>query len=145
MQKYNTVIKSGGFALTCPACGGTSQAEHKKKGMEKAVETCPHCKAKIEATYEPESDSWWDQQKVKAQEGKKKAEFLHLTESEQQELNKLATKTDDASLDRFCELLRKEAVTPDGTPWSQHELRESFRKMHPEWTEKQLDIATRGR
>jgi len=68
MQKYHTTIKAGGFVLTCPACGGTSQAQHKKKGAETGIEVCPHCKAKIEARYEPETDLWWDQQKTKAKE-----------------------------------------------------------------------------
>jgi hypothetical protein len=71
--------------------------------------------------------------------------FLHLTESEQQELNKLATKTDDASLDRFCELLRKEAVTPEGLPWSEHELRESFRRLRPHASERELEILVTGK
>ncbi|MDD5095223.1 MAG: hypothetical protein PHV74_12735 [Dehalococcoidia bacterium] len=72
-------------------------------------------------------------------------EFQHLTEVEQRELDQLAQKNDQASLDRFIELMGKEAVDPDGCPWSQRELRESFRRLCPDWTDKQLDIAVNGR
>jgi hypothetical protein len=73
------------------------------------------------------------------------AEFLHLTEAEQRELDDLAKKTDDASLDRFFELLKKEAVTPDGISWSEHELREAVKRMRPDFSEAQIDIFVRGR
>ena len=71
-------------------------------------------------------------------------EFLHLTEAEQKELEQLAKKTDDESLDRFCELLKKEAVNQDGTAWSEHELRESIKRMRPDFSEAQIDIFMRG-
>lgn len=71
-------------------------------------------------------------------------EFLHLTEAEQKELDELAKKTDEASLDRFLDLLKKEAVNPDGTPWSEHELRESIKRMRPDFTEAQIDIFVNG-
>ena len=73
------------------------------------------------------------------------AKFLHLTEVEQRELDELAKKTDDASLNRFFELLQKEAVTPEGISWSDHELREAVKQMRPDFTEAQIDIFVRGR
>ena len=72
-------------------------------------------------------------------------EFLHLTEAEQRELNELAKRTDDASLDRFFELLKKDAVSPDGTPWSEDELRKSIKRMRPDFMPKQIDIFVKGR
>ena len=72
-------------------------------------------------------------------------EFVHLTKAEQKELDELAKKTDDASLDRFCELLKKEAVSPDGIPWSEHELREVVKRMNPEYTDAQVATFVRGR
>jgi hypothetical protein len=68
-----------------------------------------------------------------------------LTEAEQRELKELAKKTDDASLDRFFELLKKEAVTPDGISWSEHELRESIKRLRPDFTPEQIEIFMRGR
>jgi hypothetical protein len=72
-------------------------------------------------------------------------ELQHLTESEQRELNELAKKTDDASLDRFCELLSSEVVTPEGIPWSEHELRESFKRLRPDASERELEIMVTGK
>jgi Mn-dependent DtxR family transcriptional regulator len=70
--------------------------------------------------------------------------FLHLTEAEQQELERLAEKTDDASLDRFCELLSKETVGPGETPIGAAELREAIKRYRPEWTGAQIDVFMRG-
>lgn len=131
MQKYYTVIKAGGFALTCPACGGTSQAEHKKQGVETAIETCPHCKAKIEAKYEPETDLWWDQQKVKVMESSRDRINLeimqHLTGQEKED---------------FRQGLRL-AGMPD--PESRAALRDSFKRANPNALEKDLDIMVNGK
>lgn len=127
MQKYNTVIKSGGFALTCPACGGTSQAEHKKKGVEKAVETCPHCKAKIEATYEPEDDSWFDQQKAKVMESR---------------LLKMMAGLSGEEKENFKRGLYNLGI-PD--PEDRAALRDAFKRGNPNASEKQLDIMVNGK
>jgi hypothetical protein len=131
MQKYYTAIKTGGFALTCPACGGISQAEHKKKGVETAIETCPHCKAKIEARYEPETDLWWDQQKVKAMESGRDRVNLEVIQS-----------LTGQGKEDFKQGLRL-AGMPD--PEARAALRDSFKNAHPEWTEAQLDTAVNGR
>ena len=72
-------------------------------------------------------------------------EFQHLTKAEQKELDKLAKRTDDVSLDRFFELLLKEAVSPDGTPWSEHDLRESIRRLRPDFTPEQIETFMKGR
>jgi hypothetical protein len=127
MQQYSTVIKSGGFALTCPACGGTSQAEHKKKGAEKAVETCPHCKAKIEAMYEPEPDWWWDQQKVKVMES------FHL---------KVLQGLSGQAREDFKAGLRNLGYAD---PEVKAALTESFKRLHPNATERELDIMVTGK
>ena len=72
-------------------------------------------------------------------------EFQHLTESEQRELDELAKRSDDASLDRLLDLLKKEAVTPEGTSWSEQELRESIKRLCPDYTPEQVEIFMRGR
>jgi hypothetical protein len=72
-------------------------------------------------------------------------EFLHLTEAEHKELDSLAKRRDDTGLDRFCELLSKGAVSPEGLPWPEHELREAVKRMRPDFTETQIDVFVRGR
>jgi len=68
-----------------------------------------------------------------------------LTEAEQRELDELSKQTNDASLDRFLELLRRGAVSPDGTPWSEHDLRESIKRLRPDFTPEQIEMFVRGR
>jgi hypothetical protein len=71
--------------------------------------------------------------------------FERLTEAEQRELDELSKQTNDASLDRFFELLRREAVNPDGTPWSEHDLRESIKRLRPDFAPEQIEMFVRGR
>jgi len=52
--RYYVVVKAGANPLICPKCGGISKVQGRKPGIQKAIENCPFCKAKIEATYEPE-------------------------------------------------------------------------------------------
>jgi len=69
---------------------------------------------------------------------------MRLTEMERTELKALARAADDKSLDRFCELLAKEAL-PDDTYLNVTVLRESIKRAFPDYTEAQLDIFLRGR
>jgi len=131
MQKYYATITAGGFVLTCPACGGTSQAEHKKKGVETAIETCPHCKAKIEAKYEPETDLWWDQQKIKTMESGRDRVNLEIMQN--------LTGEKKENFKQGLHLLG----FPD--PESRAALRDAFKRANPNATEKQLDIMVTGK
>lgn len=131
MQKYYATVKAGGFGLTCPACGGTFQAEHKKQGIETAIETCPHCKAKIEAKYEPELDSFWDQQKIKTKESG--IEQLNL---------KMMQNLTGEERENFKHGLH---ILGQVNPEDRAALRDSFRRLHPEYTEEQIEIAVKGR
>jgi len=131
MQKYYTTIKAGGFVLTCPACGGISKAEHKKQGVETAIETCPHCKAKIEARYEPETDLWWDQQKTKAKESSMDRVNLEIMQNLTGE-----------EKENFKRGLHNLGI-PD--PEDKAALRDAFKRVNPNASEKQLDILVTGK
>lgn len=130
MQKYNAIVRKGGFGLDCPACGGTFQAEHKKKGVETATETCPHCKVKIEARYEPEEDSWWDRQKAKVMESGIDRVNLEIMQN--------LTGQDRENFERG---LRNMGMT---NPVAKADLRASFKRFKPNATDRELDIMVSG-
>ena len=130
MQKYYATVKAGGFALTCPACGSTFQAEHKKKGVETATEVCPHCKVKIETRYEPEEDSWWDQQKAK------------VTESGIERVNlEIMQNLTEKDKEDFIAGLRDLGMT---NPVDKADLRAAFKRLTPNATDRELDIMVAG-
>ena len=65
---------------------------------------------------------------------------MKRTEQELQELAK-----DDARLDEFIEALASEVVDENGIPLTEAALRESIKRMRPEYTEDQIDIFVKGR
>ena len=130
MQKYYAIVKAGGFGLNCPACGGVSQAKHKRKGVETATEICPHCKVKIETRYEPEDDLWWDQQKVKVMESNRDRVNLETLQN--------LTGKDRENFERG---LRNLGMT---NPADKADLRTAFKRYKPNATDRELDIMASG-
>lgn len=131
MQQYYYTVKAGGFGITCPACHGTFMAEHKRKGVEKGVEICPHCKVKVATKYETEDDSFWDTQRIKVMESGRDNTILPIA----QRLKGQAKEDFKTGLGMIG--------YPDVE--TRAALRESFKRLHPNATEEQLDIMVRGK
>jgi hypothetical protein len=54
-------------------------------------------------------------------------------------------RNDDASLDEFIEALRGEVVDENGIPLSEVALRESIKRLRPDFTPEQVEIFMKGR
>lgn len=63
----------------------------------------------------------------------------------EKELRELAMRNDDASLDEFIEALRGEVVDENGIPLSEVALRESIKRLRPDFTPEQVEIFMKGR